>query len=117
VLAGWRKERQALVEQLGVAESQTIPSPERETARVMADLAQLRETFRTADPATLRSALATVIKEIVLFWEPGGARKRRFLQGEIRVGDNWPVAITSLSHVVGIIQLPAPGNSYMPESG
>ena len=86
LLANWRQQRRTLEEQLQASEDKRGASPQREAARVAAELADLRETFAVADPATLRTALATVIEDITLYWTDGGPRKYRFQRGTIRFG-------------------------------
>lgn len=95
-LAGWRKERRELNDQLAGTGGAGSP-PERDTAPVLAELADLRETFQTADPAKLRAALRTVVRDITLYWAPGGPRKWRFVRGVIRFGENWLLPNTLLS--------------------
>lgn len=86
MLADWRAKRRTLEEQLQAAEPNQTASPEREAARVAAELKGLRETFALADPRAVRAALASVIEEITLYWTDGGPRKWRFQRGTIRLG-------------------------------
>ena len=88
LVANWRQQRQTLEEQMQAEDSKRNISPEREAARVAAELANLRETFALADPATLRAALGSVIEDITLYWTDGGPRKYRFQRGTIRLGDS-----------------------------
>ena len=94
VLADWRSQRQPLIDRLESLGAPEEATPERETARVAAELADLRKTFQSANPAKLRAALATVIEDITLYWEPGGPRKWRLKRGVIRLGDKLQVALT-----------------------
>ncbi|QDV58694.1 recombinase family protein [Rosistilla oblonga] len=86
MLADWRAERRTLEDQLQATTAGGNAKPEREAARVAAELARLRTTFAQADPAALRAALASVIEEITLYWTDGGPRKWRFQRGTIRLG-------------------------------
>ena len=95
VLADWRNQRRQLIERLESLAVTNEASPERETARVAAELANLRKTFQSANPAKLRAALATVIEDITLYWGPGGPRKWRLKRGVIRFGDKLQVTLTS----------------------
>jgi len=96
VLAGWREQRRTLEGQLDEIETKTVSSPEQETARIMKELADLRKTFQSADPAKLRTALAAVIEDITLHWTKGGPRKWRLQRGVIRLGDIWQVMRKSM---------------------
>jgi hypothetical protein len=87
-LAEWRKKRRTLAERLETAGISPNSPPERETARVLAELADLRETFQLADTTRLRAALRTVLRDITLYWAPGGPRKWQFVRGVIRFGEN-----------------------------
>ncbi len=86
MLADWRAQRRSLEEQLQTSARNPSASPDREAARVAAELADLRRTFALADPRALRAALASVIEEITLYWTDGGPRKWRFQRGTIRLG-------------------------------
>lgn len=80
-------------------ESNCNVSPEREAARVAAELAHLREPFALTDPLTLQAALATEIEDITLYWTDGGPRKYRFQRGTFRLGDSLHLPASSLSGV------------------
>ncbi|GAA4446120.1 recombinase family protein [Novipirellula rosea] len=86
MLADWRSQRRSLEEQMQASSRNPSGSPDREAARVAAELRSLRETFALADPRSLRAALASVIEEITLYWTDGGPRKWRFQRGTIRLG-------------------------------
>jgi len=86
MLADWRAQRRSLEEQLQASARNPSASPDREAARVAAELADLRRTFALAEPRALRAALASVIEDITLYWTDGGPRKWRFQRGTIRLG-------------------------------
>lgn len=93
-LANWRAERRELAAQMERLDQRGDESPEEQADRVVAELEQLRESFASADPETLRAALRSVIESITLFWALGPRRKwRRFQRGVIRFAPNSLVAL------------------------
>jgi hypothetical protein len=77
-----------------------------EVAKVMSELAKLRETFQQADPAKLRAALAVAIKFIKLYWKPGGPRKWFFDRGAITLGESLLLLVPSLMRITPTRPIP-----------
>lgn len=95
VLSAWRIEREELKEKIAACNGTAILTPEQEIERIVQQINVLRETFQKAEPGKMQAALASVIKDIQLYWSSGGPRKWRLDRGVIRLGDNLFPLVTS----------------------
>jgi len=87
VLGQRRTEGEKLVEQLAEFNGQYAARNGQAASRITGELANLKETFQSAHPQKLRTALHTIIESITLFWAPGGPRKWQLKRGITRLGE------------------------------
>jgi hypothetical protein len=106
LLNQWRRERSEVANAIAISQPAETMTQAQEVAKVMSELAKLRETFQQADPAKLRAALAVAIKCIKLYWKPGGPRKWFFDRGVITLGESLLLLVPSLMRITPTRPIP-----------
>ncbi len=89
LLATWKRERAQLQGELEAMITSASGTTEAERAeRAIAELKQLREHFRSADPGVVKGVVSAMIDDIKVWWEPNGSRYHRVSKGLLTLRSN-----------------------------